>query len=544
MSRIANNPIDVSQVLIEALKPSPTNPRKHFDSKHLDDLASSIKEKGILEPLLVRAQGDEYEIVAGERRYRAAKLAGLDALPCIIRVFNDQQVVEIQVIENMQREDLTPLEEAAGYRMLTEKFKYTWDMLAKEIGKSKSYIASRLGLLSLAPRVQEELAKSMLPLSWAMEFRRIADPKHQVELLQQVLQNRIEDLADLRRLIEEDYLLLLSQADFSKTDPKLVAKAGPCSSCPKRTGAQAELFDGGSKHDTCLDAACFKSKILAHGTQLALTAKKEGRRVITGKEAEDLIDKAEDGYNSPVVLLDKKCYELRTENDPSYRSILKQHDKKGRVEVMVALDSKGRAHELVKSKDVLAVVPKEKLRATNGGQKISASESKARQTKAINNKASRRAWAATWPGVIAKLAAKPFSGQLMREALGLAVLHHMDYKAGRGPLDRLKGGLAGTGHANGYNSNVKVGNSIRIAKSDKEALTIFWHVVLGEGLSYFDPSRMEDAAKDTLKLAGTNWGNAFAKAKAEVLAEKKGKSKTAVQPKPVAKSKPKLKKGK
>jgi ParB family chromosome partitioning protein len=143
---------------IEMLRSSPNNPRKHFADEDLDDLAKSIHDKGLLQPIVVRPiSGGEYEIVAGERRWRAAQRAGIHDVPVLIRELNDGEALEIALIENIQRSDLNPLEEARAYGQLLEQFNYTQQQLAESIGKSRSHIANTLRLLNLPETVRSQI---------------------------------------------------------------------------------------------------------------------------------------------------------------------------------------------------------------------------------------------------------------------------------------------------------------------------------------------------------------------------------------------------
>ncbi len=153
------------RVPIEYLKASPKNPRKTFDSEELDNLSASIREKGILQPILVRAISgvkDQYEIVAGERRWRAAQRAGVHDVPITLLEINDKEALEIAIVENVQRSDLNPLEEAAGYENLIGQFSYTQNDLAKVVGKSRSHIANTLRLLRLPESVKNYLSEGKL----------------------------------------------------------------------------------------------------------------------------------------------------------------------------------------------------------------------------------------------------------------------------------------------------------------------------------------------------------------------------------------------
>ncbi len=143
------------KVPIEKLRANPDQPRRTFSQEQLDELAASIKEKGIIQPLIVRPIGDgDYEIVAGERRWRAAQMAQLHDIPVIVREFNDTEVLEVAIIENIQRADLNAVEEAAGYKQLMDRFGHTQEKLAEALGKSRSHIANLLRLLTLPIEVQ------------------------------------------------------------------------------------------------------------------------------------------------------------------------------------------------------------------------------------------------------------------------------------------------------------------------------------------------------------------------------------------------------
>ena len=165
------------QMPIERIHPNPNQPRKRFDSEPLDDLVASIKAKGVLQPLIVRPSGDGYEIVAGERRWRAAQQAQLHTLPVVIRDFNDVEVLEVAIIENVQRADLNPIEEAAGYRLLMDQFGHTQNDLAEALGKSRSHIANLMRLLQLPDSVQEYVTDGRLSAGHARALITIDDPE-------------------------------------------------------------------------------------------------------------------------------------------------------------------------------------------------------------------------------------------------------------------------------------------------------------------------------------------------------------------------------
>lgn len=170
---------DIS-IPIEKISPNPDQPRRSFSKDQLEDLASSIKEKGIIQPLIVRINPKDsarYEIVAGERRWRAAQMAQLHQLPVIIRDFDDSEVLEVAIIENIQRADLNPIEEAAGFRQLMDRFGHTQEKLANALGKSRSHIANLLRLLNLPEFVQELLQEGKLSAGHARALITSDDPE-------------------------------------------------------------------------------------------------------------------------------------------------------------------------------------------------------------------------------------------------------------------------------------------------------------------------------------------------------------------------------
>lgn len=147
---------------VESIMPNRFQPRRDFDPEKLQELAESIKEHGVVQPVIVRKDGNKYEIVAGERRWRACRLLGMDRLPAIIKDYDNKELTEIALIENIQRQDLNALEEASAYQLLVDEFGYTQEQLAKRIGKSRSSVANTLRLLLLEKKVQEMLQSGLL----------------------------------------------------------------------------------------------------------------------------------------------------------------------------------------------------------------------------------------------------------------------------------------------------------------------------------------------------------------------------------------------
>lgn len=173
------------KIPIDQISPNPDQPRKLFEDRDLDDLTASIKEKGVIQPLIVRKTGtDRFEIVAGERRWRAAQRAQLHELPVVVREFTDVEVLEVAIIENIQRADLNPIEEAAGYRQLMDRFGHTQEKMAEALGKSRSHIANLLRLLGLPEAVLQMVREGVLSSGHARALIPAADP---LKLAQQIV---------------------------------------------------------------------------------------------------------------------------------------------------------------------------------------------------------------------------------------------------------------------------------------------------------------------------------------------------------------------
>lgn len=181
----------VLTVKISKVEPNRSQPRKQFDEDALLELSESIKQYGVLQPLLVSDKKDYYEIVAGERRWRAAKLAGLKEVPVIIKELSDQQVVEISLIENIQREDLNPIEEAMAYKRLIEEFSLKQDEIAERVSKSRTAVTNSMRLLKLAPKVQQMLIDEMISAGHARAILAITEPDTQYSVAMKVFDEKL-----------------------------------------------------------------------------------------------------------------------------------------------------------------------------------------------------------------------------------------------------------------------------------------------------------------------------------------------------------------
>lgn len=173
----ANNQREVFDVSVSKIKPNPYQPRKTFDQKALEELSESIKENGLFQPILLRETLVGYEIISGERRYRASKLAGLDTVPAIIYDYTDQQMMEVALVENIQREDLSIVEEARSYQSLIDNLGYTQEQLANKVGKSRSHVANIIRLLKLDDDILESVDEGLLSMGHVKVLITIDDKK-------------------------------------------------------------------------------------------------------------------------------------------------------------------------------------------------------------------------------------------------------------------------------------------------------------------------------------------------------------------------------
>ncbi len=175
------------EIEIRRIKANPRQPRRHFDAQRLEELAQSIREHGVVQPLVVRPVAEGFELVAGERRWRAAGMAGLAVVPAVVRELSDAQVVEIALIENLQREDLNPIEEAQGFRRLIEEFGLSQEDLARRLGKSRPQVSNTLRLLNLSSGLQEQVAGGQLSVGHAKVLLSLESLRAQEELALKVV---------------------------------------------------------------------------------------------------------------------------------------------------------------------------------------------------------------------------------------------------------------------------------------------------------------------------------------------------------------------
>jgi ParB family chromosome partitioning protein len=281
-----NTATEYRNLPLNVLTESTTNPRHIFEDAALKELADSIRTQGILSPLLVRPLTEQsFEIVAGARRYRAAQMAEAATVPVRIVNLTDAEALEAQLIENLQRRDVHPMEEAQGFRALLalEEPTYSIEQIAAKVGKTPTYCASRLRLTELAPVVVEAFYREEIGVGHALLLAKLQPDKQEQALAacfkeewsggDRKAKRLLLPVRNLQFWIEHNILLILKQAPFNKRDAQLIPAAASCVDCPKRTGHNKLLFADVRK-DACTDPTCYAAKLEAY-VQKQIAAKPE-----------------------------------------------------------------------------------------------------------------------------------------------------------------------------------------------------------------------------------------------------------------------------
>lgn len=288
------------EIPLRELTGSPTNPRKSFPENELAELADSIQAHGVVQPITARPYprteyshygdpGDDvmFEIVAGERRWRAAKLAGLSVIPVMIKDLSTREVLEIQIIENLQRRDVNELEEADGYRLMMDQHGYTADELAEKVGKSKAYIYARLKLCDLKPHGRAALLDGKISASVALLIARIPTFGLQKQAVSEVVKGEMS-ARQAAEHIQGRYTLRLAEAPWALEDATLDPDAGPCIGCPHNTSTNRDAF-ADAPADVCTSPDCFATKRAEHFNLKAQQLAAAGHAVIRGDQAREIM---------------------------------------------------------------------------------------------------------------------------------------------------------------------------------------------------------------------------------------------------------------
>lgn len=375
----------VIEISLSKIQDSGANPRTSTkNDAGLEELAQSIKQHGVLQPVLVRTVNGHYELIAGARRIAGSKLAGLETIPAKVIEADDRTAAALRLVENLQRKDLNAIEEAEGFSRLIKEHEYSAEEVAESSAKSLQYVRQRMKLVDLPDSAKKALRSGSISPAMGLVIARIPDKKQREraskEITHQDQWRGGMTLKEAKNYVEREFMLELSRAPFKTDDESLVPAAGSCLNCPKRTGNQADLFADVQK-DSCTDAACFNGKKKAHFDRVLADARDKGLRVATGKEAERI-----DRYDSGYVNLNDRNYD-----DPKSQTWRKLLGDKCPEKTVALIESKyandrDEVKEFVSKKDAIAALKAkgfkwaEDLRATPSGRGRSNAD-KAREKK-------------------------------------------------------------------------------------------------------------------------------------------------------------------
>lgn len=382
--------------------------RRHFDKAQLAELAASIKAKGLLQPIVARpltvestmglngfrvagkdymspdaaeeAARDRFEIIAGERRFLAAKAAGLKEIAVNVRPLTDEQVLEVQLIENLQRADVHPMAEAEGYEAL-HRIGHAIEEIAAKVGKSKAYVYARMKLLDLVKESRAAFYAGKLNPSTALYLARVPAGL-QLQALKAVTDEKRYggpmSAREVQAYLQREFMLRLGDAPFDTKDAELVEKAGACAGCPKRSGNNPDLFGDVSGADVCTDPVCYRGKLAAHLVREIEKAEARGLTVIAGAEAKKLAPHGVRATINGYVSLEKKNWD-----DPKQRTY-GQILGKGYEPTMIVDEHNGELVPVAPHADL----PKDARRGSKSGN----DEHKARQQEATRKNLAERAY--------------------------------------------------------------------------------------------------------------------------------------------------------
>jgi ParB/RepB/Spo0J family partition protein len=368
---------------------SPTNPRRRrgLDVDSLRTMADSLATHGLMQPIVVRPlpasrvmetsamdPRPAYELIAGERRWRAAQLAELATMPMLVRELSDEAVLELQLVENIEREDLDAMEEAEGFALLRDKLGYTVEQIAERMGKGRgpSYVRKRMKLLDLTPASREAMYDGTLQLSTGLLVARYP-AERQAEVVKHIASLARKTTAgaepmpfrEVSSALYRKFNTLLGTAAFDTTDPTLVMHAGACSACPKRSGAHLDLFEGPTDAgaDSCLDTACWAEKKAAHVQRIHADARARGLQVLDDADAEKVYPNAYSSFPHDYTLVAGVAYtetgDDGKERDVTYADLLRAQGRKAVKPIIVINPHTSKAAEMIPDELADKLLPKE-----------------------------------------------------------------------------------------------------------------------------------------------------------------------------------------
>lgn len=356
---------------ISEIQISENNPRKTFKEKELAELSESIKLKGVLQPILVRLKDGKYELVCGERRLRASKLADIDTIPCFIRELTDDEAFECMIVENLERKDVHPMEEAEAFERMIQSERYTIKDIALKLAKTEQMIIQRLKLNCLIDEIKQDFVNDVLSTGHALLIAR------QSEDNQKVIFENFKDsysanndgygnYSALNRYID-GFMVDLEKSKFDKERNDLNAACTSCSLCPKRTGANELLFSDLEASDKCLDRLCFEEKTQTHMTELIMEKINSSEDVFFIDYGYNVNDSIRQLFSEMDVkiLKENSDYTLYQQNDNQKKSVGLRIDTSGFLEkreiylkgALAEIDSTGEAgvnpnfHKIAKIKE-------------------------------------------------------------------------------------------------------------------------------------------------------------------------------------------------
>jgi|GEM_PF-1266461 len=391
---------EIELIEISAIGFSPTNPRRTYSSEGLEELAESIKAHGVLAPVVVRPTGDRFELVVGERRVRASVIAMVGHVPAIVRELTDIEVEDLQIVENVQREDVDLIEQGEGYRRLVRDRSWSVELLAERVGKKTRYIYGLMKLADVPESARAAFRSGKLTKSHLELIARIPDPDQREKATGQILHPPAWQAGDggvlpvraSAQLIERDYSRELKRAPFSRKDAELLPEAGACDACPHMAGNNP-LFEG-TRADVCTLPSCYERKLAAHNAKLIERHRADGAEIMPVKQAKELFNGTTLTWNAgkEFVDLDARCQE--DSKGRSFGQIVKDQ-----VKPVIAEDMHGTPHRLAARAEVSKLLKKAGVQQT---PKVSKSSSQTvEQKKAEDERKVREAVVARIAGLAA-----------------------------------------------------------------------------------------------------------------------------------------------
>lgn len=317
-------------MLIPSASKVQTLRRARMTTDSMQSITDSVRAVGILEPLLVRPRDHQFEIVAGERRYHAARAVGLNDIPVIVRDLDDTTALKLQITENLERENLAPLEEAEGFAELMSATGHTADQLAADIQRSRSHIYARLKLRNLGKDGRDALAAGTIDASKALLLARLPGNALQKRALKILTDTDYDggprSYRNSLRMLQNQFMKRLSMADFPLEDATLLPDAGSCTGCAHRAGNDPELLADLKGDDHCLNVPCFEAKTKALHERTLAQARASGRPVLTGDDARDAC------FSDRYISVDERNHDIEEPDDapddwekPTWRQLVGQH---------------------------------------------------------------------------------------------------------------------------------------------------------------------------------------------------------------------------